>query len=117
MANSAGRVWSLTGAVLLLIWPGPLVSVAGLSMIGMGYGLVSGLTAGAIPLYWHRNLFGHIASRMYIAWCIAALTLPVLAGWLYDHTQGYAAAMMIAAAVNTLGAWVALGLPPGRRQG
>lgn len=105
------HLWSLAGALLLLAWPGPLVSVAGLAMIGMGYGFVSGLTAGAISRYWHRNLFGYIASRMYVAWCIAALSLPVLAGWLYDRTQGYAAAMMIAACVNVVGVWVARGLP------
>ncbi len=105
------HLWSLTGAVLLLLWPGPLVSVAGLTMIGMGYGFVSGLTAGAISRYWHRNLFGYIASRMYIAWCVAALSLPVLAGWLFDRTQGYATAMMIAMGVNVVGVWVARGLP------
>ena len=105
------HLWSLTGALILTLWPGPLVSVLGLAMIGMGYGLISGLTAGVIPRYWHRNLFGHIASRMYIAWCIAALSLPVLAGWLYDRTQGYAAVVMIAAAINVLGALLALRLP------
>ena len=105
------HLWSLAGALMLLMWPGPLVSVAGLAMIGMGYGFVSGLTAGAISRYWHRNLFGTIASRMYVAWCIAALSLPVLAGWLFDRTQGYAAAMMIAAGVNVIGVWVARGLP------
>ena len=80
-------------------------------MIGMGSGVISGLTAGVIPRYWHRNLFGHIASRMYIAWCIAAISLPVLAGWLYDRTQGYVAVVMIAAAINVLGALLALRLP------
>ena len=107
----AAHLWSLTGALILTIWPGPLVSVLGLAMIGMGYGVISGLTAGVIPRYWHRNLFGHIASRMYIAWCIAAISLPVLAGWLYDRTQGYVAVVMIAAAINVLGALLALRLP------
>jgi MFS family permease len=105
------HLWSLTGALLLIIWPGPLVSVAGLAMIGMGYGFVSGLTAGAISRYWHRNLFGQIASRMYIAWCVAAISLPVLAGWLFDRTQGYAGVMMIAALVNVAGIAVAWRLP------
>jgi OFA family oxalate/formate antiporter-like MFS transporter len=105
------HLWSLTGALLLIIWPGPLMSVAGLAMIGMGYGFVSGLTAGAISRYWHRNLFGQIASRMYIAWCVAAISLPVLAGWLFDRTQGYSAVMMIAALVNLIGIVVAWRLP------
>jgi MFS family permease len=105
------HLWSLTGALLLTLWPGPLMSVAGLAMIGMGYGFVSGLTAGAISRYWHRNLFGQIASRMYIAWCVAAISLPVLAGWLFDRTQGYSAVMMIAALVNLIGIVVAWRLP------
>ena len=107
----AAHLWSLTGALILTLWPGPLVSVLGLAMIGMGYGLISGLTAGVIPRYWHRNLFGQIASRMYIAWCIAAITLPVLAGWLFDRTQGYVAVVMIAACINVVGALLALRLP------
>ena len=36
---------------------------------------------------------------------------PVLAGWLYDRTQGYAGAMAVAAAVNLIGALMALSLP------
>jgi len=48
---------------------------------------------------------------MYIAWCVAAVTLPVIAGWLYDRTQGYHAAMMMAACVNLLGALLATTLP------
>ena len=107
----AAHLWSLTGALILTLWPGPLVSVLGLAMIGMGYGVISGLTAGVIPRYWHRNLFGHIASRMYIAWCIAAISLPVLAGWLFDRTQAYVAVVMIAAVINVLGALLALRLP------
>ncbi|MEO8143523.1 MAG: MFS transporter [Betaproteobacteria bacterium] len=108
---AGAHVWSFTGAMILTLWPGPLVAVPALAMIGMGYGIVSGLTAGAIAQYWHRNAFGHVAGRLYIAWCIAAISLPVLAGWLYDRTQGYGAAVLIAAGVNVLGMLLALRLP------
>lgn len=108
---AGAHLWSLTGALLLSAWPGPFVAIAGLTMIGMGYGFVSGLTAGAIAQYWHRNAFGRIAGRLYIAWCIAAISLPVLAGWLFDRTQGYGTAVLIAAAGNVLGVLVALRLP------
>ncbi len=108
---AGAHLWSLAGALLLTLWPGPLVAVPALAMIGMGYGIVSGLTAGAIAQYWHRNAFGRIAGRLYIAWCIAAISLPVLAGWLYDRTQGYGAAVLIAAGVNVLGILLALRLP------
>ena len=108
---ACAHLWSLAGALLLTLWPVPLVAVPALAMIGMGYGFVSGMTAGAITRYWHRNNFGRIASRLYIAWCIAAISLPILAGWLYDHTRGYGAAVLIAAAVNVLGVMIALRLP------
>ena len=105
------HLWSLCGAVLLALWPEPRVAVPALAMIGMGYGFVSGLTAGAIAQFWHRNAFGRVASRLYIAWCVAALILPVLAGWLFDQTQGYRAAILIAAGGNLLGIYFAAGLP------
>ncbi len=108
---AGAQLWSLAGALILSLWPGPLAAVPALAMIGMGYGFISGLTAGAIARYWHRNSFGHVAGRLYIAWCVAAISLPVLAGWLYDRTQGYAAAMLIAAAVNVLGTLLAFSLP------
>ena len=57
------------------------------------------------------NAFGRVAGQLYIAWCIAAISLPVLAGWLYDQTQGYDQTMRIAAGVNLLGALLALSLP------
>lgn len=111
---AGAQLWSLAGALLLTLWPGPLMAVPALAMIGMGYGFVSGLTAGAIAQYWHPNVFGRVASRLYLAWCVAALSLPVLAGWLYDRTQHYGAAVMIAAGVNVLGVLVACSLPSGR---
>jgi OFA family oxalate/formate antiporter-like MFS transporter len=110
------HLWSLTGALMLSLWPGPLVAIPSLAMIGMGYGFMSGLTAGAITQYWSRNAFGLVAGRLYIAWCIAAVTLPILAGWLFDRTQGYGAAVLIAGGGNVIGALVAMGLPPGRRR-
>ena len=115
---AGAHLWSLAGALLLTLWPGPLMAVPALAMIGMGYGLVSGLTAGAIAQYWHRNAFGRVAGRLYIAWCVAAISLPVLAGWLYDRTQSYGAAVLIAAGVNVLGVLLAVRLPaPAFRHG
>jgi MFS transporter, OFA family, oxalate/formate antiporter len=107
----AAHLWSLAGALLLTIWPGPAMSVPALAMVGMGYGIISGATAGAIAQYWHRNAFGRIASRMYIAWCLAAIVLPLLAGWLFDRTQGYGTAIVVAAGVNLLGVVVSASLP------
>ncbi len=107
----AAHLCSLAGAALLSLVPGPLTAAFGLGLIGVGYGIVSGLSAGGIAQYWHRNQFGLVASRLYIAWCAAAVSLPVLAGALFDRTGSYASAVWIAAGINVLGALIALRLP------
>jgi OFA family oxalate/formate antiporter-like MFS transporter len=109
--GAGAHLLALSGALALLAWPSPAMAVAGLTLIGGGYGIVSGMTAGAIAQYWHRNAFGRVAGRTYIAWCLAAITLPMIAGWLYDRTHGYHGAMMLAAAVNLAGAGLSLSLP------
>jgi MFS family permease len=83
----------------------------------VGYGIVSGLAAGAIAQYWHKNQFGRIASRLYIAWCAAAISLPVLAGALFDRTGSYASAVWVAAGVNVLGMLIARMLPSANTRG
>ena len=107
---AGAHVLALCGDLLLLAFPGPLVSVATLAMIGMGYGLVSGGSAAAIGVYWGAAQYGRIAGRLYIAWCVAAVTLPVVAGRLFDLTGGYAGAVAIAMAGNVLGFAIAAGL-------
>jgi MFS family permease len=102
---------SLAGALMLSLIPTPTTAAVALGLIGIGYGIVSGLVAGAIAQYWHKNQFGLVAGRLYIAWCAAAITLPVLAGALFDRTGSYASAVWIAAGINVLGALVALRLP------
>ena len=59
-----------------------------MGLIGVGYGLISGVTFAAVASYWPKAEFGRIAGRIYIAWCLAAIALPVLAGRLYDLTGG-----------------------------
>ncbi len=95
----------------LTLLPSPGVSILALALVGLGYGVISGVTAAAIAVYWRRALYGWMASRLYTAWCAAALILPIVAGRLFDLTQGYAAAILIAAGGNALGMLVALGLP------
>jgi OFA family oxalate/formate antiporter-like MFS transporter len=105
------QLFSLAGTGVLTAWPFPVVAVLSLSMIGVGYGVISGLTAAAIGRYWHKNSFGRVAGRLYIAWCVAAVTLPILAGWIYDRTSGYGAAVLIAGAVNLAAVCIAARLP------
>ena len=109
--SCAAHAIALTGTVILTLWPVPLAAAAALAMIGTGYGLVSGSTAGGIAVYWPKTEYGFVASKIFIAWCVAAVTLPVLAGHLFDLTGGYRATFLIAGCGNLLGCAIALGLP------
>ena len=111
---AAAHTLALAGNVALTLWPGPGMAVAALTLVGMGYGFISGLTAASVAVYWRRALYGLMASRIYLAWCAAAIVLPVTAGRLFDLTQGYAVAILIAAAGNAIGVVVALRLPDER---
>lgn len=102
---------ALAGNVALTLWPGSAMAVLALALVGLGYGLVSGVTAAAVAVYWRRAVYGRMASRVYIAWSAAAIVLPIVAGRLFDLTHGYGAAVLIAGGSNALGVLVALGLP------
>ena len=106
---------ALFGAITLTVMPSPEVAILSLGLIGVGYGLISGVTAGAVASYWPKVEFGRIASRTYIAWCLAAISLPVLAGRLYDLTGGYETAVIVAGGANLLAVLVALTLPQQQR--
>jgi OFA family oxalate/formate antiporter-like MFS transporter len=111
MVAAGAHAVALAGSVALTLWPGPGMSVLALALVGLGYGLISGVTAAAVAVYWRHALYGRVASRIYVAWCAAAIILPVIAGRLFDLTQGYGTAVLIAAAGNALGVLVSLGLP------
>ncbi len=108
---AAAHVIALTGTIILSIWPSAQTAVVGLGMIGIGYGFVSGATAGAIAIYWPKTMYGKITGKIYISWCVAAVTLPILAGHLFDLTGGYRSTILIAGSGNCLGVIIALGLP------
>jgi MFS family permease len=107
----AAHIWSLTGALMLTLWPTPEVALFALAMVGMGYGFVSGSAAGGIGMHWPAAQFGTVASRLYIGWCVAAVCLPVLAGWLFDWSNSYRSSIWIAAVVNVAGIVLAIRLP------
>jgi MFS transporter, OFA family, oxalate/formate antiporter len=108
---ASAHVVALAGNVALTLWPGPGVAVLALTLVGLGYGLISGVTAAAVAVYWRRALYGRMVSRIYLAWCAAAIILPIAAGRLFDLTQSYGAAILIGAGGNVLGLILALGLP------
>lgn len=112
---ATAHLLALTGAIVLSLFPQALVSPVTLAMIGVGYGLISGSTAGAIALYWPKAEYGRIAGLLYIGWCVAAVTLPVLAGYLYDLSGGYRVAVIVAGCGNIVGASLAFFMPASQR--
>jgi OFA family oxalate/formate antiporter-like MFS transporter len=110
VAASAQSV-ALLGAITLTAMPSPEVAILTLGLIGIGYGLISGVTVAAVASYWPKMEFGRIVGRTYIAWCLAAIVLPVLAGRLYDLMGGYELAVIVAGGANLLAVLVALTLP------
>lgn len=102
---------ALAGNLALTLWPGPEMSVLALTFVGLGYGVISGVTAAGVASYWRRALYGRVASRLYTAWACAAVFLPIAAGRLFDLTQGYRAAVLIAGGANLLGVLVGFSLP------
>jgi len=115
LVAAAAQAVALFGAILLTVMPSPAVAISSLGLIGVGYGLVSGVTVAAVASYWPKSEFGRIAGRMYVAWCLAAIALPVLAGRLYDLTGGYEMAVVVAGGANLLAILIALTLPRQKR--
>ena len=111
------QLLAVAGAVLLTLVPTVAACIVAINMIGVGYGLVSGVMAGSVAAYWERNAYGRIASRMYVAWCIAAISLPVLAARLFDLTDGYQSAIIIAGGCSLLAVGVGALLPRQRLRG
>jgi len=107
---AGAQLWALSGAVLLSLWPTASAAVPCLTMIGMGYGLISGASAAAIGQWWPMALFGLVAGRLYIGWCAAAISLPLIAATLYDASGNYSTAIVLAGAFNAVALLLALRL-------
>jgi len=108
---ASAQALALCAAIALTVMPSADLAILALGLIGVGYGLISGVTAGAVASYWPKAEYGRIAGRTYIAWCLAAISLPVLAGHLFDVTGGYAMSVKVAGIANLLAVLVALTLP------
>ncbi|MDP1910432.1 MAG: hypothetical protein Q8K85_19195, partial [Hyphomicrobium sp.] len=64
-----------------------------------------------IGIYWPPADYGRVAGRTYVAWCLAAISLPVLAGYLFDISRNYNTAVLIAVGANLAGMATALTMP------
>ena len=108
---SAAHALALAGTIILTLWPAPADR-------GPGPRDDRPRRRLCLPPHRRRHLrllapadYGRIAGRIYIAWCVAAVSLPVLAGHLYDLSRGYGVAVIIAAGANVAGIALALTMP------
>src|SRR5262249_51886478 len=108
---ASAQTLALVGAIALTVMPSAGMAIFTLGLIGIGYGPLSGVTPGAGAADWPKVGYGRVAWRAYIAWCLAAISLPILAGHLYDLTGGYEMSVKVAGVANLLAVLVALTLP------
>ncbi|MEM7056841.1 MAG: hypothetical protein AAF557_04585 [Pseudomonadota bacterium] len=80
----------------------------GLGVIGFIYGAVISVYPAVIARRFGVAVGVKIYGRVFTAWAVAGLGGPWLAGWLYDSTGGYAVALMIAAGISALSAFIAM---------
>ena len=75
-------------------------------------------TAGGIGIDWRPARLQARRQAHRVAWSLAAVSLPVLAGYLFDTTRAYGTAVLIAAGANVAGMAMALTIPRrSRREG
>jgi MFS family permease len=91
--------------------PAVLVSLAALTIVGLGYGAMSSLYPVITgQLYGARNL-ARVYGRVFTAWGLAGLSAPLLAGALFDLTGAYRVSLLLAGAAALGAAAVSLLLP------
>lgn len=97
-----GALVTAVGAGLLTLAVMPPYLVAGLVLIGLGYGLI----ASAIPVFCTEQFgpdgFTGIFPQVFLAWGLAGLTMPWLAGWLYDQTGDFRATFLLSVVLTVL---------------
>lgn len=97
--------------VILIIWSTPITTLLALSLVGNAYGS----NASAIPIataqYYGAERTSYIFGRVITAWGLAGLAGPLLAGWLFDATEGYKLTLVYGAATAAIGGVIGAALP------
>lgn len=86
----------------LLAFPGALVSLVVLALVGSSFGATAAVYPLTIPAYYGVAPLARVYGRIMLAYGAAGLAAPLLAGWLYDREGGYGSALAVAAAMAGL---------------
>ncbi len=90
--------------------PNAAMALAMLVVIGFTYGALIAVYPVAIARHFGLTNSATAYGRIFIAWGIAGLSAPVIAGLLYDTTQSYRYSMLLAMALSLASAIAALRL-------
>lgn len=91
---------STLSLVLLAVFPGATVAVAGLVGIGFAYGAVIAAFPAAISLIFGPVGGVRVYSRVFTAWGTAGLLAPWVAGILFEVSASYTSALLMAAVLG-----------------
>ena len=96
---------------LLLLWVGPGAAALTAVLIGIGFGAEIDLMAYLSSRYFGPRKFGTLYSVIYSSFIVGTALGPVAAGFIFDATESYDIALVIAASLLAVGAVVLLLLP------
>jgi MFS family permease len=96
---------------LLLLWVGPGAAALTAVLIGIGFGAEIDLMAYLSSRYFGPRKFGTLYSVIYSCFIVGTALGPVAAGFIFDATESYDIALVIAASLLAVGAVVLLLLP------
>lgn len=87
------------------------VTVALLAVLGMCYGVIIAVYPAAVVSLFGMRASARVYGRVFTAWGLAGLSLPWLAGYLFDLQGSYRLAIALAAGLSVVGAVMAFTLP------
>jgi MFS family permease len=89
---------SAAGVMLLMLAQAPGQALSALAAIGFAYGALITVYPVAASGFYGESAGPRVFGRVFTAWGVAGLAGPWLAGLMFDATQGYGAALALAAA-------------------
>ena len=95
----------------LVAFPSALSSVIVMALAGASFGATAAVYPITIPAYYGVSQLARVYGRIMLAYGVAGLLAPYLAGALYDLEGNYTLALMIAAAMAILSVLVNTLLP------
>ena len=93
---------SALALLLLMVAGNPILVIGLLAVIGFTYGATIALFPIATALIFGRDAYARAYGRIFTSWGLAGLSAPWFAGILYTQTNGYGAALLIAALLAAL---------------